>query len=67
MLNLYFVLLINFSFIKLLNILVAINESFTFFEQNKANYQENIAYIVILMKYLKHFKDILHNCASKLM
>lgn len=50
MLNLYFVLLIHFSFIKLLNILVATNESFTFFEQNKTNYQENIAYIVILMK-----------------
>lgn len=35
---------------KLLNILVATNESFTFFEQNKTNCQENIAYIVILMK-----------------
>lgn len=50
MLNLLFCSPYKFFLHKLLNILVATNESFTFFEQNKTNCQENIAYIVILMK-----------------
>lgn len=48
MLNLLFCSPYKFFLHKLLNI--ATNESFTFFEQNKTNCQENIAYIVILMK-----------------
>lgn len=49
----YFVLLINFSFIKLLNILVTTNASFTFLSKTKQkiiSYLENTAYIVILGK-----------------
>lgn len=63
----YFILLINFFFIKLVNILVATNVSFTFLSKTKQKYQLSGKYCMHCdIGKMKHFKNILHNYAFKL-
>lgn len=56
----YFVLLINFSFIKLLNILVTTNASFTFLSKTKICQLSGKYCIHCDVGEMKHFKTILH-------